>query len=444
MINLEIKDFIDTKYKEYAYYTINNRAIPSIKDGLKPVQRRILFIAKKEAKDYIKVSNLAGKTLCIHPHGDASLASAISNMAQDFCGANNIPFLTGKGAFGSKILGPGKGVGAPRYVSVKINDFTKNVVYQDFDLVKTIPNYDGEYEEIENFLPLVPLVLLNGVSGIAVGFATSILPYKLSDIIDIQKKILNNMLVEPVKIKPYYRGFEGKIVYNSDAQKYETEGVCKDEKSFLRITELPIGTNREQCIKVLSDLVEKDIIKDFEDYSKEKYDIRVYPKRGKNIENTATTFKLTSKLSENLTLLDTNNNLKVYNNVVDIIDEFTRWRFGYIVKRYEKLYNDLSVVTDKKSEMLEFIKYVVDNDYISKMNKMTKKELIKELIGRFPNIAELITASISMFSRDSINILKDEIKENQATLKKYDSIIKSKSKQIEIFSNELDNFLKFA
>jgi len=442
--NIFITDFLDSKYREYALYTLHNRAIPSLSDGLKPVQRRVFWIAKKEAKDYIKISNLAGQCMKIHPHGNAALEGAIGNMAQDFCGANNISLLDGKGAFGCKILGSGKGIGAARYVSVKLSKFAKEVVYKDFDLIEEIPNYDGEYTECKTFLPLIPLVLLNGVSGIAVGFATEILPFHISDIIKSQIEILKKGKIDFDSlddVKPFYKGFKGKIIWNPLIEKFETEGVVNKEKDFVRVIELPIGMNREAFIKVLDGLIEKEKIRDYEDYSKDEYDFRVFfrSRQLKEIEQPELVkmFRLTASLNENLTLLDTNDKLKIYDNIFEVIEEFTKWRFKFYKKRYEKLYKDLYEENDKKEELLRFITFVVKNDYVKKMTKLSREAIRKDLQKDFPRINDMLSLSISVFTEDNIEDLTGQIKENKKTLIEYDDIIKDDKKQKDIYIKEL-------
>lgn len=442
--SIKISNFLDTKYKTYAYYVLNSRAIPSIKDGLKPVQRRILWISKNEAKDYIKVSNLAGKTLCIHPHGDTPISQAISNMTQDFCGANNIPLFEGKGAFGCKILGPGKGIGASRYVSIKLSKFAKEVVFRDLDLINTIPNYDGEYIEAENFLPLIPLILLNGISGIAVGFATEILSYNLKDLIDAQIEFLKTGKINK-KIIPYYKGFKGEIKWDSVENRFYSLGKFKKSDNELHISELPIGIYREQFISLLDKLIEREIIKDYEDNSKGEYDIIIFLRKSLkdfSDEKIISTFKLKSYLNQNLTALNSKNVLTIYNDILEIIKEFTEWRFSFVEKKYKKLYDNLFKETDDKKEFLKFIEYVIKHDYLKIMSKTPKSKIIEKLKSQFSGIESFIEKPLSSFSEDNIEKLQKQIKENLTQLIKHDIIIKSKEEQKKIYINELKEIME--
>ena len=164
-----IKDFLSSEYRDFAYYTIEGRAIPSIVDGFKPVQRKIIHIAnqiwKIGSEKPLKVFQLSGKVAsdAFYHHGEASLSNAVITMAQSF--KNNLPLLDEIGQFGS-LRSPA--AGAPRYIGTRL---TKNfrLVYKDFDLL-TYREEEGQEIEPNFFLPIIPMVLVNGSSGIAVGF----------------------------------------------------------------------------------------------------------------------------------------------------------------------------------------------------------------------------------------------------------------------------------
>jgi len=441
---VKISDFIDTEYKDFAYYVINNRAIPSIKDGLKPVQRRILYIGEKEATTFTKVSTFAGSVMKIHPHGNSAIEGAIGTMVQDFCGANNLPFLDGSGAFGCKIIGSGNGIGAARYVSAKLNKFTKDVIFSDREIVEEIDSYDGEFKEVKNYLPYIPIVLLNGVSGIAVGFATEIRPYKLTDILKIQKDIIFGKKITKKSLKPYYKGFKGKVLRN-DSGGWKSRGVFEVNKDLLTITELPIGLNREKFISHLNNLIDKEIIRDYSDFSKDEYDIRIKfkKKRAKySDDQIINIFKLERNLTENLVLIDTNNKLREYNNVIEIIEEFTKWRFPFVKKKYEYLRDKISLEIEDKEELLRFIKFVIKNDYLKKMTRLDRSQIIEDLIDDFPSISKLINISISNFTEDSIEKLEEALLIDKNLLRGYKSTISTSVTQKNKYINELDNIEK--
>jgi DNA gyrase/topoisomerase IV subunit A len=173
MTEKTITQFLADEYKEFAMYTIENRAIPSLVDGFKPVQRKIIHISnqlwKSGNEKTKKVFQLAGVVAdqAYYHHGNASLENAIITMAQRF--KNNAPLLEEDGQFGS-LRSPQ--AGAPRYIGTKLSD-NFSLLYKDFELLE-YKEEEGELIEPKYFLPIIPTVLLNGSSGIAVGFASNI------------------------------------------------------------------------------------------------------------------------------------------------------------------------------------------------------------------------------------------------------------------------------
>ncbi len=169
-----ITEFLSDEYKEFSLYVIENRAIPSVIDGLKPTQRKIIHISnqvwKTGSEKPLKVFQLSGKVAsdCYYHHGDNSLSDAIINMAQKF--KNNMPLLEEDGQFGS-LRSPEPG--APRYIGTKLNKNFR-LLYKDFELLD-YKEEEGEEIEPNYFLPIIPTILINGSSGIAVGFSSNIL-----------------------------------------------------------------------------------------------------------------------------------------------------------------------------------------------------------------------------------------------------------------------------
>ena len=185
-----ITEYCDTEYLGYAHYVVEQRAIPSVIDGFKPTARKIIYVANKIWKNTndkpLKVFQLTGKVTAdsFYHHGDGSCNNTIIGMAQSF--KNSMPLLAAIGQFGS-LRSPG--AGAPRYISTKLTDNFR-LLYKDFELLS--PRYEeGTEIEPEFFLPIIPTVLLNGSSGIAVGFATNILNRHPLDLIDACINLLN-------------------------------------------------------------------------------------------------------------------------------------------------------------------------------------------------------------------------------------------------------------
>lgn len=434
MKTISIPELIDTQYKEYSMYVIESRAIPYLIDGLKPVQRRGLWVATKLARhDWVKVSKLAGSTMSLHPHGNTSIEDAISSMAQDFCGSNNIPFFYGKGAFGSKITGPGNGIGAARYVSVKLSENFNNIMGSDIELVQMKPNYDDTEQEPVAFNPLVPTILLNPTQGIAVGFACNILPRKLSDVIHCQLAHLDGKGFHEPKV--YFEGFKGEIKKIQD-NAWETRGVFTRSGRKLTITELPIGTNRESYVRVLDILEEKDIISSYADDCTSEFLFTVNLKIEMTDEEIYEKFRLTSTLNENITVIGFDG--KVHKmTVTDIIKEFTDKRFGVYLKRYKKMFVENKDEFEFKRDLLKVITKGIFKKFPD-LSREKIKELLLENEIQEKNVNRIIQVPIYRFGKDEIDKLKKEL----ADLKIYLESLVKLCKDDELRRNEYKKELK--
>ena len=244
MTEKSISEFLSDEYKEFAMYVIEGRAIPSVIDGFKPTQRKIIHIANQiwrtGNEKTLKVFQLSGKVAsdCFYHHGDMSLSNAIITMAQRF--KNNAPLLEEEGQFGS-LRSPQPG--APRYIGTKLSENFR-LIYKDFDLLK-FKEEEGEVIEPEYFLPIVPTVLLNGSSGIAVGFASNILNRDIRSIIDSCLKVLSGK--NPGGIKPSLNGFTGDYIQDTENHKrWIIRGkFVRANTSTVKISELPPSSSVE-------------------------------------------------------------------------------------------------------------------------------------------------------------------------------------------------------
>lgn len=408
MRELNISELINTQYHDYSRYVLESRAIPSVIDGLKPVHRRSLWIARHLAKnDYIKVSKLAGSTMGIHPHGNTSIEDAISNMSQNFPGSNNINWFEGKGAFGSRIAGPGKGIGAARYISVKLSNSFKTVMDVDSDLIKMIPNYDDTEKEPSAFLPIIPTILLNPTQGIAVGFACNILPRKVEDIIRCQQNYIEGKEFREPKV--YFAGFTGEIK-KIDTFAWQTQGVFNRlNERKIRITELPIGWNREDYVRHLDSLEEKEIISNYADDCKSTFDFTITLKVQLQDEEIYEKFKLRDTLHENITVIDFNGKVRKM-TVTDIIKEFTDFRFSFYLKRYKKLGRENKTEFEFKRDLLK----VIEKGIFKKFPDLNKKQIEQLLVDneiKEYNIQRIINVPIYRFGKEEVDKLKEELKE---------------------------------
>jgi DNA topoisomerase II len=381
MKEVSITDYLDRDYLEYAVYVLENRAIPSVIDGLKPTQRKAIFIANRvwktgKEKPY-KVFQLTGRIAADahYHHGDGSLNTAIINMAQKF--KNSMPLLEGIGQFGT-LRSPESG--APRYVSVKLHPNFR-LLYKDFELL-TSRWEEGSEIEPQFFLPIIPTVLLNGSSGIAVGFATNILNRNPLDLIECCLKELNGKRYnDPI---PWFNGFNGTCEPSPDAEgSWIFKGKAKVlNTTTVHVTELPPSTTYEKYDSHLNRLEDDHEISSYSNNCKSNVDYtlkfsRTDLNRLVESDRLNRTLRLEEKQTENFTVLDEHGKLKVFNNPREIIKYFVQFRLGFYQKRKEwiisKLERDLTILGNKA----RFIKDIIDGRL--KVNNIPRQKIIDYL-----------------------------------------------------------------
>jgi DNA topoisomerase-2 len=233
----------DLIHKELIHFSIydNLRSIPSLCDGLKPSQRKILYyMLKNNINKVIKVAQLSGYVSAEtgYHHGEASLQGAIVSMAQNFVGSNNLNLLFPDGNFGSRLLA-GKDAASPRYIFTRLSDITTKVFdKQDLPLLKYLDD-DGMQIEPEWFVPVLPMVLVNGCEGIGTGYSTYIPPYNPKDIVANLLRVLDDK--DPLPMMPYFKHFHGDL-RETEPGSYTTYGKWERvSDTQIKITELPIG-----------------------------------------------------------------------------------------------------------------------------------------------------------------------------------------------------------
>jgi DNA topoisomerase-2 len=253
----------DLIHKELIHFSIydNMRSIPSLCDGLKPSQRKILYyMLKNNINKAIKVAQLSGYVSAEtgYHHGEASLQGAIVSMAQTFVGSNNINLLFPDGNFGSRLLG-GKDAASPRYIFTRLCDIASKIFDKNDSPLLTYLTDDGMEIEPEWFVPILPMVLVNGCEGIGTGYSTYIPPYNPKDIIVNLLRVLDDK--EPLQMTPYFRGFHGELA-ETEPGCYMTMGKWERmSDTQIKITELPVGSWVTTYKEFLESLVEGAVSK---------------------------------------------------------------------------------------------------------------------------------------------------------------------------------------
>ena len=428
MVEKTISEFLSSEYKEFAMYVIEGRAIPSVIDGFKPTQRKIIHISnqtwKTGSEKTLKVFQLSGKVAsdCYYHHGDASLSNAIITMAQRF--KNNAPLLEEDGQFGS-LRSPQ--AGAPRYIGTKLSENFK-LIYKDFELLE-YKEEEGESIEPKYFLPIVPAVLLNGSSGIAVGFASNVLNRDIKSIIDACVKVLAGK--EPGEVKPSLNGFNGEFIQDKENNKrWIIRGKYdRVNTTTVKITELPPSMTYEKYEDILDKLVDDKVIVTYDDNCKDNIDYTIKFTRSDleklDEDKLIKLLKLEESSTEIFSTLDEFGKLMIFENTSDIIKYFVNFRLKYYHKRKQFLLDKMNRELKILSNRGRFIKAIIDGKL--KVNNVSKSIIIEgiEAMGldkiddsydyllRMPIYS--LTKEMYDKLKEDFTIKKEEIKTLEAT-----------------------------
>jgi len=254
--NVSYEEFITQEMIHFSKYDCE-RSIPNI-DGLKTSQRKVLYTCfKRRLTSEIKVAQLSGSVseMSRYHHGEQSLNGTIVNMAQNFVGSNNINLLEPNGQFGTRLQG-GDDSASERYIFTQLNPLTRYIFPEADDAILTYLEDDGYPVEPVFYVPIVPILLLNGSKGIGTGFSTDILCYNPLTVIDYMTRKINDEDTTQIKLMPYYQGFKGTISSLTE-NKYLIRGkyeIISDKQ--VRIVELPVGTWTDEYKQFIEDLIE--------------------------------------------------------------------------------------------------------------------------------------------------------------------------------------------
>ena len=373
IIQTEYSEIMQKSYIDYAMSVIIARALPDVRDGLKPVQRRTLYdmheLGIRYDKPYRKCARIVGDTMGkYHPHGDSSIYGALVVLAQDF--KMGMPLVDGHGNFGSI---EGDGAAAMRYTEARLQKITQEAYLSDLDkdVVDFAPNFD-ETEKEPVVLPVkVPNLLINGAEGIAVGMATSIPPHNLSEVIDGVKAYMKNPDITTVEMMKYIKGPDfptGGIVTNQDellsiyetgAGKIKVRGKVEIEsvkggKERIVITEIPytmIGANIGKFLNDIYGLVESkktnDIVDISNQSSKEGIRIVIELRKGADAQNLCNLLYKKTKLEDTfgVNMLAVADGRPETLGIVPIIRHHVNFQYELATRKYTTL---LAKELDKK------------------------------------------------------------------------------------------------
>lgn len=487
IIRTEYSDVMKKSYIDYAMSVIIARALPDVRDGLKPVQRRTLYdmheLGIRYDRPYRKCARIVGDTMGkYHPHGDSSIYEALVVMAQDF--KKGMTLVDGHGNFGSI---EGDGAAAMRYTEARLEKLTQEVFLSDLDkdIVDFVPNFD-ETEKEPSVLPVrIPNLLVNGAEGIAVGMATSIPTHNLGEVIDAVKAYMKNDEISTKQLMRYVKGPDfptGGIVINKDelsdiyesgTGKIKLRGKVEIEemkggRKRLVITEIPytmIGAGIGKFLNDVIGLVESKKTSDITDVSnqssKEGIRIVIELKKGADVEN------LTNMLYKKTRLEDTFgvNMLAVANGrpetmgLKQIIEHHVDFQFELATRKYKTL---LKKEQDKKEiqeglikacDVIDLIIEILRGSQSVKDAKECLTKGVTENIKFKSGISRKMAAMLRFTERQATAILEMRlyrligleiealVKEHEETLKniaRYEDILNNYDSMAEVIIQDLD------
>ncbi len=455
-----IEEEIKKSYLEYAMSVIVSRALPDVRDGLKPVQRRLLFSMNEMGfthdKPYRKSARIVGDTMGkYHPHGDSAIYEALARMAQDF--TLRYPLIDGQGNFGSI---DGDSPAAMRYTEARLGRISEDMLMDlDKETVNFRLNFDGSLQE-PDFLPsMIPNLIINGASGIAVGMATNILPHNLSEVCDAISMMVKNPESGTSDIMKHIKGPDfpgGGIVFFSKAsmESYETGRgkvvargeVNLDEKKRIIITSIPYGVNKSLFLEKMANQVKEEILTGITDIRDEssREGMRIVIK----IRDDETKGLVLNQLYAHTDLEQSSGiiNLVLVNNVPkilgikDILGHFIDHRLSTILKRSNF---DLRKLRERDHVLSGIEKALANIDRTIEIikNSSDPSEARTKLM-EFHDITEIQASAIlemrlQRLTSLEIEKVKSEIREIRTSIAKLEEIISSDAKRREILLQEI-------
>ena len=491
IIRTEYSDVMKKSYIDYAMSVIVARALPDVRDGLKPVQRRTLYdmheLGLKSDRPYRKCARIVGDTMGkYHPHGDSSIYESLVVMAQDF--KKGTVLVDGHGNFGSI---EGDGAAAMRYTEARLAKITQEAYLQDLDkdIVNFVPNFDETEKEPEVLPVRVPNLLVNGAEGIAVGMATSIPTHNLGEVIDGVKAYMKNNEISTRQLMKYIKGPDfptGGIVVNKDdlLQIYETgtgkiklRGKVEVEelkggRSQIVISEIPytmIGTGIGKFLNDVYGLVESKKTSDITDISnqssKEGIRIVIELKRGADADNLINMLYKKTRLEDTfgVNMLAVADGRPENMGLKKIIEHHVDFQFELATRKYqtllakEKEKKEIQEGLIKACDVIDLIIEILRGSQSVKDAKACLTNGVTENIKFKSSISKKMAAMLRFTERQATAILEMRLyrligleiealmKEHEETLKnieRYEDILNNYESMADVIIQDLDQLKK--
>lgn len=367
-----VRKLFEKNFIQYASYVILDRAIPAIDDGLKPVQRRILYTLYQMSHKLHKVANVVGQTMALHPHGDASIKEALVNLA------NKNYLLKKQGNFGNLLTGDP--AAAARYIEAGLEELAKETLFNN-QITSFIPSYDGRTDEPFVLPVKIPLLLMHGAEGIAVGMSTRIFPHNFRELLEAQIAILEGKSVELYPDFPT-GGIMDVSEYDHGRGKIKLRAKMEElNEKTLVIREICYGTTTESLIDSIDDAAKKGKIKieSIDDYTAQSVEIHIKLPRGQYAKNMiASLYAFTDcEVSLNSQIVAIKDNLPWEGSVEEVLQHNTFQLKDYLEQELKIKEEEIEEkIFDKTLEQI-FIEYGI----YKKIENVASYEKIHEVVA---------------------------------------------------------------
>lgn len=409
---IDITEYLNKDYSEAALY-MNFRNTASYIDGLKNAARKTVFVVKKEhiGNEPIKVSAMGSKVVdkAEYLHGDTGIQSTIVTMNQAFTGKNNLPVMEAVGNFGTRFIPEAS---AARYIFTRPQKYFNLIYRPEDDCNLTGQEFEGKEIEPIFYVPTLPMILVNGTEGIGVGFASTIYPRSIENMIKAIKAKIEGKNLKNDWFIPNWNGFIGKVYNKVDS--WVVEGCCEFNNKKVHITELPITENLVSYTKkILKVAKEKNYIQRFNDYSEnDKFEFDVWltdEEAKKSQEQIKKDLGLVTSMSEVFTCIDENNAIKEYKNAKDIFNDYYKIKIKYLKLRIKSEITHLEKDKNEWAEIYKFINEVIKGTIDLKLKKAEVEKNLKE--KGYTIIDKLLAMPLYSITKDKAAEIKQKLQD---------------------------------
>jgi DNA topoisomerase-2 len=359
---MKLEDFFQDEYIDFSVYD-NVRKLGNYIDGQKNASRKILHTVLQQNIDkFVKVSNLGPKVQDYSQYLHGSLEGTIVNMTANYVGSgNNVPLLEGDGNFGSAFINE---AAATRYIFARMNPILKQLFVKDDFVNLEHQNFEGAKIEPRFYVPVLPMLAINGSEGVSIGFAQKILPRDPKQILKWVEQTAAGKR-RTADLTPHWNGMKCTVVQGESKTQWEIHGsFTRKTKHRITIDALPVGYTLKQYQAVLEKLVEDKVIKDYEDFSDNdefEFEIQVDRAFGERTDEwIMNKLKLIKKVTENFTCIDENNKIIIFNNLSELLEAWYYKRIEYNNLRKQHLLAKMQEEMDYTNARAKFIQGVVE------------------------------------------------------------------------------------